>query len=76
MHVKSAYLANTFRNQSDVDGRPLIIGIGMVDVDNGYGYVACFHLRYADGETKHIPITLTSLQKVTTLETEEQRRRR
>ncbi len=68
MDIKDAYLRNTFRNQDDVDGCPLIIGVGMVNVNDGYGYVVCFHLRYADGEGKHIPITLTSLQRVTTLE--------
>ena len=68
MHVKNAYLANTFRNQDDMDGCPLIIGVAKVDVNDRYGYVVCFHLRYADGGTKYIPITLTSLRKVTILE--------
>lgn len=71
MHVKSAYLENTFRNQDDMDGCPLIIGVGRVNVDDGYGYVTCFHLRYEDGETRFVPITLTSLQKVRTLKTKE-----
>ena len=69
MHVKSAYLENTFRNQDDMDGCPLIIGVGMVKVSGGHKYIACFHLRYADGETKYMPIS--TLRRVTILENKE-----
>ena len=71
MRVRNAYLENTFRDQDDIDGCPLIIGVTMVDVGTKYGYIACFHLRYKDGETKYIPIT--SLPKVGLLETKEVR---
>lgn len=60
MYVRNAHLANTFRDQDDTDGAPLIIGVKMV----GYEHIACFHLRYMDGETRYVPITQTSLGKV------------
>ena len=66
MHVKNAYLENTFRDQDDMDGCPIIIGVGMVSVFGLSGYLPCFHLRYEDGETKYIPIT--ALSKVKTKE--------
>ena len=68
MDVRNAYLTNTFRDQDDTDGRPLIIGVRMIDVGNGYGYVACFRLRYADAEIKYVPIAPTSLQRVAVFE--------
>lgn len=68
MCIRNACLSNTFRNQDDVDGRPLIIGVRMIEVDDGYGYVACFRLRYADGAIKHFPITQTSLRRITVFE--------